>query len=389
MKREALEFRIGLFVTAGMVLLLAMVVAFGQLQLLRRDYQVIGEFTGSVGSVTPGAPVRLAGVDIGKASEIKVDKRGNVRAFLRVYEEVTIKSDAHLVIKQDGILGEHYFEFTGGTDAAPELPKTGKGVISGVVQTSMGDIPPKVTELLTRYEPKLALILENLNKSIVGLNTIIADQKTQESFRATVQYASATIAKGPALAEKLEGAVTEATAAIKGARIFIDRLNGTVDAVNGVMASAKAQLGELGKHYTALAADLRGISSKMENLLNAMSRLAGQARETSTVGRMLSEDKLYQKLVEALDEARTTLAQVKETFRYLEENPTALYWGDKDKKKVTEDKPFWQRIFGVTPTTAQDQTKDESAKKNNGTAPPETKSNNVPPQPARDGVKGQ
>ena len=382
MEREALEFRIGLFVTSGVVLLVAMVIAFGELHLFRRDYEVVGLFNGSVGNVTKGAPVRLAGVDVGKASAIRLDKRGNVRACLRIYEPVTIKTDSQLAIKQDGILGEHYFEFTSGSDSAPELPKTGKVEIQGVVQSSMGDVAPQVSELLTRYEPRVAALLEELNKTITGLNAIIADPATQKNVRDAVRSTSETIAKGPALADKLNGSIAEATASFKDARGLLVRLNGTVDSVNGMMAEGKTQMAEIGKHYTALATDLRSLSVKMEIILNSMQRLVGEAQSKSTVGKLMTDDKLYEKLVETLDEARTTLSQVKQTFRYLEENPTALYWGDKNKGKVPEQKPpFWKRIFSSTPTPAKETPAEAKPDEPQKAAPEGAKPETVPPKP--------
>jgi uncharacterized protein YoxC len=186
------------------------------------------------------------------------------------------------------------------------------------------------------------------------------------------------MAKGPELAEKLNSTMAEAKATIAGAKAFIDRLNTTVDGVNGLMAGAKTQMNELGKHYSALASDLRGLSAKMENILNAMQRLTGEASGSSTVGKLLTEDKMYEKLTETLDEARTTLAQVKRTFRYIEENPTALYWGDRNRHKVTaEEQPWWQRVFKITPAPEEEENL-EAGPKEPEKAPPDKPGPNGP-----------
>ena len=152
-----------------------------------------------------------------------------------------------------------------------------------------------------------------------------------------------------------------------------------LDSANKVVASAKTQVDALGENYTNLARDLRALSAKTEVLLNSMQRLMGESRGESTVGRLLTEDKVYQKLVETLDEARATLAQVKQTFQYLEENPTALYWGDKNKRKVTEQKPFWKRIFTLTPTTAKEEPAETKAGEQKKAAPEGAKPEAAPP----------
>jgi predicted RNase H-like nuclease (RuvC/YqgF family) len=236
---------------------------------------------------------------------------------------------------------------------------------------------PKVSDLMALYEPKLTKMLDNLNQSVIGLNAIIADKETQENFKNTVRYASETAKEGPTLAKNVNTAMTEATATVQKIGAFMGDLKGTLDSANKVVASAKTQVDALGENYTNLARDLRALSAKTEVLLNSMQRLMGESRGESTVGRLLTEDKVYQKLVETLDEARATLAQVKQTFQYLEENPTALYWGDKNKRKVTEQKPFWKRIFTLTPTTAKEET-------------PETEPQEAPkagPQEAKPGAK--
>ena len=51
------------------------------------------------------------------------------------------------------------------------------------------------------------------------------------------------------------------------------------------------------------------------------------AKTQSTVAKLLAEDTLHTKMTETLDEAKATLAQIRKTAQYVEENPDAFFWG--------------------------------------------------------------
>jgi len=326
--KESLEIKIGIFVVAGVLLLAAMILIFGEVEMFRNEYAVTAFFKESVGDVTPGVSVRFRGLRVGKAVDISLLDDGTVKVVLSVRENFDIKKDAKLVAVQTSFLGESYFDITPGSPGGDVLPKDGTAVMEGVVQSSLSELTPKVDRILTEYEPKLAQLMENLNNAITHFDKVVGDKESQAYFKSILKNTAMTMDRAPEIAANV-------------ARL----VNSGNELVANLKKSAKtfdSQMTELGASYGKLGKDLNSIAQRLDNILASMQKISNKASAESTVGRLVSEDQLYEKMIETLDEARLTLAQIKKTVRYLEENPSAMFWG---AKKRTPEKPWWQKLF--------------------------------------------
>ena len=125
-RRElAVKFRVGVFVLVALAAFLGMVYALGaRARLFEARYTIHADFT-EVAGLTEGATVRLAGVQIGRVTDVHLpgEPGGKVRVDLTISRRYAdrIRRDSIARIETQGLLGDKVVEVTVGTAAAPAL----------------------------------------------------------------------------------------------------------------------------------------------------------------------------------------------------------------------------------------------------------------------------
>jgi len=125
-KKTFQEIRVGIFIFIGIVLAFVMIFSIGgQEQLFQSQYDLYANFT-DVAGLREGAPVRLAGVDVGTVSRIwflsDLDaKMLGVELRLDSGVQERIRKDSVASIKTMGVLGDKYISITMGSSHEPIL----------------------------------------------------------------------------------------------------------------------------------------------------------------------------------------------------------------------------------------------------------------------------
>ena len=111
MKRSAIELWVGVFVVAGLAALAVLAFKVGNLSAgdIRDGYKVTAPF-GNIGGLSIKAPVTLAGVRIGRVSDIKID-RNDYSAIVEMtidssYDNLPLDTSASILTQ--GLLGAQY-----------------------------------------------------------------------------------------------------------------------------------------------------------------------------------------------------------------------------------------------------------------------------------------
>ena len=117
MKNINTEMIVGLFMLAGFL-------AFGYLSLqmgefsifnLEKHYSVMAGFD-NVSGLKVGASIEIAGVNIGKVSDIRLGKEGLADVTMLIRQEVKISTDAIASVRTQGLIGDKYIKITQGAD---------------------------------------------------------------------------------------------------------------------------------------------------------------------------------------------------------------------------------------------------------------------------------
>lgn len=181
MKSQASQqVRVGIFVTLGLVLSMLVIFLLGDLSgIFQQRYTLYARFD-DISGLRIGAPIFLAGINVGKVEEIKFPGQLEERKVIvemkvgRAYHD-RIREDSTASITTQGLLGDKAIFITVGTPNVPEL-KSGSEmkVREGLSLESFGE--------------KGAELLENVNTLAGNINKLVADVKEKDSLIHALLY---------------------------------------------------------------------------------------------------------------------------------------------------------------------------------------------------------
>ena len=118
MHRKTIDVWVGLFVLLGVVALLFLALKAGNMSTISfsKTYTITGKFD-NIGGLKPQAPVKSAGVVVGRVGAINFDDK-SYQATVRLDLNPTYKfpKDSSLKILTSGLLGEQYVGIEAGGD---------------------------------------------------------------------------------------------------------------------------------------------------------------------------------------------------------------------------------------------------------------------------------
>jgi phospholipid/cholesterol/gamma-HCH transport system substrate-binding protein len=121
MERSTLDLWVGLFVCAGIGALLVLAMKVGNMAsigIVNQTYTVYANFE-TIGGLKPRAPVKSAGVVVGRVARIGFDnERFNARVELTIDGQFKFPKDTTASILTSGLLGEQYIGLEAGGDPA-------------------------------------------------------------------------------------------------------------------------------------------------------------------------------------------------------------------------------------------------------------------------------
>src|SRR5579884_1713997 len=175
MNEQALRFRIGVFVLAGLLLLAVLITLFGSFpRLFVRSHEYVVRFADAPG-VEQGTPVRRSGVRVGEVRRVTLDdETGEVRVLIQIEHQYTIRHSEQPTLVHGLLGGDTSIDFIPvqgeKVDRSPVPPGSElAGVRQPTVNTLLAeasDVLPTTQEALNdirkaaqRYE-KMAPLLE-------------------------------------------------------------------------------------------------------------------------------------------------------------------------------------------------------------------------------------
>lgn len=120
MKKQSLDIWVGLFVALGLLALLFLALKAGNMSAFTFEptYQVSAKFD-NIGGLKPRAPVKSAGVVVGRVSEIRFDDQSyQATVIMNLEERYKFPKDSSAKILTSGLLGEQYIGLEAGGDEA-------------------------------------------------------------------------------------------------------------------------------------------------------------------------------------------------------------------------------------------------------------------------------
>lgn len=334
--KVSLEARVGLLVLVAMVLLGGFVFLLGGVD-LSAGTTVYVDFD-NPGAVQVGAPVRVAGVRVGRVEEVRymggrldpqTGRRPLVRVRLSIQDDVreTIHEDALFYVTSQGVLGEQFVAVDPGTLDAPSIQ-------AGAIMDGVD--PPRLDLALALGYELLETLVEGVRANREDLGSLLDDVVALvRAFRELLDQNRDRVGR---IVEEVEVATSEGVELLRSARreyvegprpqrmlSRLDRLVGVLDRegeplihdVREVATSARETLGAIGpeerEDLQETIHSAARIASSAERTAGEAEQIVGRVREgQGTVGALLMDEEIYDDL--------------QELIRDLKHNPWKFFW---------------------------------------------------------------
>jgi phospholipid/cholesterol/gamma-HCH transport system substrate-binding protein len=341
MRERGLEFKVGLLILVSSAILVAFIFILGNFS-LRSGFTIQVDYD-YIGSLQPGAPVKVSGIKVGKVEHVefvggkedpKLGKRVQVRLTVWIEDRVrdSIRSDAEFFINTAGVLGEQYLEIVPGRDW--ERPPIAPGaVIHG---------PPAVHD-----PPRTDLVVARLYEVLDGVAGVLRDDR--DAIKNLLSNSANAVKEANQLLvdnrQQIGELITHGASLAKEAKVTLSKVNtglGDGRPIATLVANADATLKEaqttmstLTPSAQALMTDATRVTKiitedRIDKAINAADKAASAAGKAGglidnvnglvtdlrggkgTAGALLARDDIY--------------ADLRELIRDLKRNPWKFFW---------------------------------------------------------------
>ncbi len=310
MTKLSIEAKVGFFVIIGILVLAYMSMKIGRLKYgPDQGYEVYGHFDSAEGLVI-GVPVEIAGVDVGRVTDIILDVN-KARVTLRLNPDVQLGEDVQAAIRTKGVLGDKYVELLLGSPKAPHIKPGGRisrtkspTNIDTLLQ-QLSSIGKDIKELTGSFsgvlggedgQASLRIIVENLRDLALALNETM--QKNRKNIDRTLNNFSIFSEDLKDISGGNKEALREI---IVNFRQASGQMREAITALNGITQKIDRGEGTIGK----LINEEETVDT-MNQTLVALKEIAERInRGEGTIGKLITEE-------ETVDNLNTTLSSVNE-----------------------------------------------------------------------------
>jgi phospholipid/cholesterol/gamma-HCH transport system substrate-binding protein len=289
MALRSTEIRVGLVVIIAAAILLFSLLWIKGFHINRHRYELAIVFP-TVGGLSAGDPVQVAGVEKGKVKDVQL-RTSDVQVTISLEGDVRLSEDAAISIQNVGLMGEKFVAIDPGSSSHPlstDQP------IFGQYQPGMAEVMGETEELL---------------RQISGVATTIHETIGNPEARASIQESLENIRKfSSVLADLLDQQGGDLTIALKdlrtasrGFRELVEDNQSQMDSTMDRFHQASIDLGQLTQQLTEISATFKRMADKIE-------------RGEGTLGEFVHDETLY-------GDIKSTVKSLDELILDIKENP--------------------------------------------------------------------
>lgn len=335
---RSIEVKVGILILTAVGLLVAFILVMGGLN-FQPTYRIFVDFD-NPGGLQPGAPVKIAGVKVGKLGDIEfrggavnqvTGKRDPlVRIALKIEKryQASIHENSIFYVTTQGVLGEQFLAVEPGSADRPVLPPD--AIVRGLDPPRLDMLLAESYELLHSTVSAMRDNREEISEAFDGL---------RKTLKGTGEFMARNQDRLDRVAENVEQMSLDGTEMVKEARQKyvenpqIDRILANTERVTGtaandlppLMADARDTLSNARRLSATLGSESE--QAKIRKALDDVADMTGRAklatadaqvilahikRGRGTVGAMVMDEQLYDDL--------------QELARDLKHNPWKFFW---------------------------------------------------------------
>lgn len=289
--------KVGVTVFAAILILLFGVSFLKDLKLGLETNELTTYFK-DVNGLKEGDQVGVNGVKKGKVRKIELSG-DSVRVDFYLEKDVILKKDYTINVAMIELMSGKQISISPGTSkeladiTKPLVGSKSQDVVS-LIQT-MNNVGDDVKEITV----KLSSTTDNLNKTILSVNDLVSDEGLKSNIRGT--------------ASNFNVASKELNMLISENRINLNQLTSKL---NSVANSVDNTFTETGPDVRKSIENVKVLTSRIDTLTMNLNQLVANANDTnSTVGKLMTQDEMYNSLSKTLSNINNLLKDMNKMIR--------------------------------------------------------------------------
>ncbi len=323
------QVKVGIFIVCALFFLAWGIILFGEKENL---FTPKGRFTvimTDVAGLKVGAPVWLAGFEIGVVKEIRFEhpeKSNEVQILVEVNREMLKKigKDSVITVKTRGLIGEKYLDITPSSSVVVKPEKR----LYGTSLTRVDEVMQKAGSSFDR----LNTVLDKMNRGEGSLGRLATDPKLYDNL-AQLSHELATFMGNINRGEGTLGKLAKSHEPYDRLMNILARADQAIQDVQ----STKGTMGNL-IHNRELYDRLVSVAVKSDKAASDFQELNRKLTSPDgTIGKLIGDRQLYDKGITLMERADRSLAS-------LEEITTRLKQGEGTAGKLLSDKELYDKL---------------------------------------------
>jgi phospholipid/cholesterol/gamma-HCH transport system substrate-binding protein len=254
------EAKVGLVSIVGAVILVFMVMWVGHLDFNDKGYPVQAVFR-QVDGLVEGNPVRYAGVEIGKITQVAVIPQG-VLVKMQLRPGITIPEGSKFTISSQGLLGEKYIEIIPNPNATRYL---------GAGDQVTGVDPQRLDDLFNTADQ----LLRDVQKLVNNLNDVIGGEESKTALKQTILNLQAITGNLEVFSASIQrmavSSEQDIAASVKNLRGVSERLLSASKQADAFMSQFAAD-GKTGLELKQTVESIHRTAQKIENMASSLEK---------------------------------------------------------------------------------------------------------------------
>jgi len=258
MDKKRLEWRVGVFVLVGLVVLAALLLQFSKgTSLFRPTYNLYLKAK-NVGGLKTRATVLMAGVQIGTVSDIELNPAGtNVTITLKIYDKFAVRKDAQVRIEQSGFLGDQYVAVVPGPNLAE--PWKPNDELAADEPFNLQDVARSAANFLKSVDQTT----KRLDDAIADVRRLVLNEQTLTNLAVTVNNARMASEHAVITVDNVNNLVTTnseaVAAAVSNVVFFSQQINQFAGGLKEVLATNSSELNLSLKNFESSTESLKSL----------------------------------------------------------------------------------------------------------------------------------
>lgn len=286
MAAKDLEFRVGIIILLGIVILGVSLFWLRDYNLERNSYKVTVTFK-NIGTLEVGDRVNVAGVRMGKVQDVKLTETG-VEVLLLLSKEVILREDSKFVVKNLGMMGDRFVSVEMGS---------GK-ILEGENQSFVGGYDTGIPEVMGLMGEMIVEL-----RSLVGsIKRTIGSDSTLNKFDQTIASLDEVSASMSDYLKRNEGKLDKT----------VDNIYSASQKINKVVSGNVDQIDSTINRVDRLTYRLENFTGQLDTLALSFREFADNINNPEGTLQLLTEDRrLYDDLRKTADNIDDLVTDIK------------------------------------------------------------------------------